>query len=677
MTKERYISLFVFSLTYSEDKDGLVLILFGRDEDNKRRIIRVRGTTPHFYTPEKPNFSDEYLERVVKVSRSTVPAIDGCYPWKIETRLPRDVGQLRKFFSKTYQADVIYTDKCRYDLGIKEFIRIPDRDEIHQDEIVPLRENEKRPEIKPNYVIIDIEVDDRQGFSSRENPVGEFLCVSFYSPKHDRYYLLHQLEIDHDKVVAHIKDYLESNPDMNEYLKNDVVRIINTHGHHDNQALRYFQSVDEVGMLQTIPKMLHKLETDIIGGWWVDGFDIPVIMGRMKEMRVNPARLSEIGRIDARGGRRPIVGIPILDTMGGWKKLLKGLPESSKLDFVANSELKAGKLSTFPNGFGWEYFEGDRELIAAYNVIDVALTKAINDKMNVLFYHMAVVNTAGTDIEECFYNSKLLDSYIFHKLWNKMILPTQVRGEEREEKFKGATVFEPPVGLHENVVVVDLNSLYPNIIIGCDIDPTTIISDGEPLPDDYITTPSGHMFRKDKEGIIPTILIEMIEKRKVYKNARDENVPGTDLYNTYELMQFSFKTLTNAFYGVLGFIGFRLMDVRCGEATTSVGRSIINYSAEKIESLGYNVLYADTDSLFVTDPAKSDMTLDELISMGYEIAEYLNTTYDEFAEMLNISPGKHRFRIGFEKIYKRLFFSVKKSGEGIKKKYGGRLVFKK
>jgi DNA polymerase elongation subunit (family B) len=461
---------------------------------------------------------------------------------------------------------------------------------------------------------------------------------------------------------------------MNKLLKKEVLTLLKKD--RDPSYLKFYPREDEELLLLSIPAMLHKMETDIIGGWFVEGFDIPVTIARMEHKRIRPQRLSEIGLIHGRGGKRPIVGIPIFDTMDGWKKLLKNKPVSAKLDYVANKELNAGKMAHYGPIMGEAWYSGKMEEIIAYNILDVVLTKVLNEKLNILPYHLAVAHIAGSDIEETFWSSRLLDSYIFHKVRGELILPTKRRGH-KEEKFKGATVFEPPVGLHHNIIVLDLASIYPNTIISCNIDPTTIISEHEELPEQYITCPNGTMFKKDPRGIIPGILVEMIWKRKEYRAAMKPLPKGSDEWKALDAMQFAFKTLTNAFYGVMNYVNFRMMNVDCGDAVTSVGRAIIDWSAKIIRTIsdayiqGYRVIYADTDSLFIQgDP---NATLEELIETGYSLAKQVNATYDDFAKVLNVD--EHYFNIEFEKIYRRIFFSVKETGEGTKKKYGGRLCY--
>jgi DNA polymerase-2 len=60
------------------------------------------------------------------------------------------------------------------------------------------------------------------------------------------------------------------------------------------------------------------------------------------------------------------------------------------------------------------------------------------------------------------------------------------------------------------------------------------------------------------------------------------------------------KIIMNSFYGVLGTPGCRFYDPRfAGTITRRIGHWILIFSREFIESEGHQVIYGDTDSLFI------------------------------------------------------------------------------
>ncbi|MFB6180289.1 MAG: DNA polymerase domain-containing protein [Candidatus Nanohalobium sp.] len=107
--------------------------------------------------------------------------------------------------------------------------------------------------------------------------------------------------------------------------------------------------------------------------------------------------------------------------------------------------------------------------------------------------------------------------------------------------------------------------------------------------------------------------------------------------------------LHNSFYGYLGYNGARWYSREAAEATTYMGREYIEETIEMAEEDGYEIVYGDTDSVFLKkDNIKEDI---------HEFLEKVNSELPEFMEL------------EFEGYFRRGFFTSKDSGEGAKKKY--------
>jgi len=156
----------------------------------------------------------------------------------------------------------------------------------------------------------------------------------------------------------------------------------------------------------------------------------------------------------------------------------------------------------------------------------------------------------------------------------------------------------------------------------------------------------------------------------------------------------TFQFVGQSLYGVLGWDRFRLYDKEMGAAVTATGREVIEHTQSAAREVGYEVAYGDTDSVMleigdislddvdgdvdITDEmreAHPDMDEAELegiaasISKGFELEEQINGSYDEFA-LERLGAEHHRFRIEFEKLYRRFFQA------GKKKRYAGHIVWK-
>ena len=85
-----------------------------------------------------------------------------------------------------------------------------------------------------------------------------------------------------------------------------------------------------------------------------------------------------------------------------------------------------------------------------------------------------------------------------------------------------------------------------------------------------------------------------------------------------------------------------------------------------VDGLGGVVLH-NTDSVMLE--LGGDVSKEEAIEQSFELEEYINASYDEFARE-ELDADEHRFQIEFEKLYRRFFQA------GKKKRYAGHIVWK-
>jgi len=129
----------------------------------------------------------------------------------------------------------------------------------------------------------------------------------------------------------------------------------------------------------------------------------------------------------------------------------------------------------------------------------------------------------------------------------------------------------------------------------------------------------------------------------------------------------TFQFVGQSLYGVLGWDRFRLYDKEMGAAVTATGRDVIEFTADAAGELGYTVAYGDTDSVMIS--LGGGVSKDDAIEQSFEIEEYINGRYDEFA-LEELDAAVHHFQIEFEKLYRRFFQA------GKKKRYAGHIVWK-
>jgi DNA polymerase I len=89
-----------------------------------------------------------------------------------------------------------------------------------------------------------------------------------------------------------------------------------------------------------------------------------------------------------------------------------------------------------------------------------------------------------------------------------------------------------------------------------------------------------------------------------YKPKTKDKSLTADLRSWYNITQGALKVILNASYGVFGAETFDLYCPPVAEATAAIGRHSITQILNKAEQLSIQVLYGDTDSLFLKNPSK-------------------------------------------------------------------------
>ena len=188
-----------------------------------------------------------------------------------------------------------------------------------------------------------------------------------------------------------------------------------------------------------------------------------------------------------------------------------------------------------------------------------------------------------------------------------------IKGQTKSEamikgkKYKGAIVFKPIEGVHFNVTCVDFASLYPSIIKVYNLGYSTINCSHEECK----TNTVGELphWICTKKRALESLLIGAIRDLRVYhykKEAKNKTL-NIMLMNWYSVAEQSIKVIMNATYGVLGAESFDFYCPPVAEEITAIARYIISKTAEKAIEMGMEVLYGDTDSIFIKDPPKDKL----------------------------------------------------------------------
>ena len=179
------------------------------------------------------------------------------------------------------------------------------------------------------------------------------------------------------------------------------------------------------------------------------------------------------------------------------------------------------------------------------------------------------------------------------------------------KKYKGAIVVEPVPGVHFNVAVLDFASLYPSIIKVWNLGYQTVLCPHPECKTNLI--PDTPHWVCTKKRALESLLIGALRDLRVkwYKpKSKDKSLPE-DKRNWYEVIQAAIKVILNASYGVFGAESFDLYCPPVAEATAAIARHSLTQVIKRAKEIGIEVLYGDTDSVFLKNPTKEQ--IEELI----------------------------------------------------------------
>jgi len=177
----------------------------------------------------------------------------------------------------------------------------------------------------------------------------------------------------------------------------------------------------------------------------------------------------------------------------------------------------------------------------------------------------------------------------------------------KDKKFRGGLVIEPKEGIHFDVVVMDFASLYPSIIKVRNISYETVRCSHEECKKNTIPQ-TNHWACSKKNGLTSMIIGSLRDLRvNYYKSLSKKETLTEEQRQQYTVISQALKVILNASYGVMGAEIFPLYFLPAAEATTAIGRHTILETIKKCEETGIEVLYGDTDSLFIKKPTEEQI----------------------------------------------------------------------
>ena len=612
---------FILQPSYRVESGRAVVHLWGRLEGGETFLIRDERTKPYFFIRSE----DEALARKLgaRVITSTdLRDFEEDPVSRVELELPSHTPPLRDRLHQTgidtYEADVRFAIRYLIDRDIRGSVAVDGEwrpgsttNRIYLNpEVLP---SDWIPELKA--LSIDIETDYR---------TNRILSVAFFG----------------DQVEEVIL-----NRNVDQELPRNCVAV-----------------TGEVELLRRFSRRIVELDPDILTGWNVAGFDLRVMAERAAVLGVS----LQLGRAPgplrvqrARGSSGAVqVSIPGRVVLDG-PALLRGAfirMERQSLDFVARQVLGEGKTISGSDRAETilRLFNTDLPRFAEYNLTDARLALEILRHFDLVDLSVARSRLTGMPIDRVASSIAAFDFLYLQKLRSRRrVAPTSRVNRVDAQAFGGGHVFEPMPGLHDLVVVLDFKSLYPSLIRTFQVDPLGFVPNAN-ANDNTLVAPNGAAFRRER-GILAELLDELSPERE---RAKREG-------RTVESL--AIKILMNSFYGVLGTPMCRFYNPEIAEAITSFGRHLLRWSRDRLQSWGLEVLYGDTDSLFIASGAGSRQ---EAGSVGRRLAEKLNQSLTVYIQ--DRWQTESRLEAEFEKLFVRLFLPPIRGGVGgARKRYAG------
>ena len=512
-------------------------------------------------------------------------------------------------------------------------------------------------------VTIDIEVACENGFPNPEEAIEPLLSITIKNHQNKQI------------LVWGIGDYNNTRDDVT-YVKCDSEKML----------------------IQEFLTFWEKNQPDVVTGWNTEFFDIPYICNRIKNLydakEIN--RLSPWGNVSDRQvykmGRKQqvydILGVSHLDYYDLYRKFTYTSRESYRLDHIAHIELGESKDDNPYETFR-EWYLKDFQSFIDYNIQDVEIVDRLEDKMRLIELCLTMAYDAKVNYMDVLGSVKYWDILIYNELRKKNIVIPQKIQREKSDKFEGAYVKDPIVGLHKWVMSFDLNSLYPHLIMQYNISPETLVADkavknmsvekmlnkevDTSILKDATMTPNGALFKITQKGFLPELMQKMyndrvkfkqlmIEAQKDYEKTKDPKLLRD--ISKFNNIQMAKKISLNSAYGAIGNVWFRYYNLLVAEAITTSGQLAIRYIEHSLNKYLNKILNTrGEDYIIASDTDSVYITFDKLVSKVFvsdtdnnKIVEFLDTvakekiepfidkSYQELAEYVNAYEQKMQMK---------------------------------
>ena len=453
-------------------------------------------------------------------------------------------------------------------------------------------------------------------------------------------------------------------------------------------------------IMEGLTRLVRDEDPDFITGYNIDNFDLPRTQERSEENSNSFSEQSSMfgwGRVPLtnkeigmkKPGRRlfpqrqqnrvwRISGRIPLDAW--WQARQTLSPQRESLRYVSNllwpEQDDKQKLDVDASQMDIEWANRPEEVME-YCVRDTILPLDILERLKSIPRKEALASVSSTTVETASAGttSQWIDSLVVRLAdRNRVAIPMTNRTTGRREQIAGGYVHEVESGVKNWVAVLDFKSMYPSIMITNNICSTTLIRDSTTDSSHFCSpiTNTRYLSKDERIGLVPLLLQDLMNSRDKYKKAYSQALENGDEDEAFlnDQLQYAVKILMNSFYGVFASSFYRFTHEKLGASITEWARYNITEIINNLENDGYDVVYSDTDSIFVctmsedNTPAKKPDSGSELLAWQSAKEETIKLG-EELANQFTKEGAELEFETALS-----AFFS-----HGAKKRYVGRVIW--
>jgi DNA polymerase-2 len=603
---------FILQPTYRV-RDGVPVVqLYGRLADGRPFRVEDDRFRPYFFVRVEDTL---LLQGEARARVEACPWVDfsGAAVAKIVAASPSAVPALREILSRagrpTFEADIRFPYRFLIDAGVRAAVSItgPElrRDGLVHFENPSLSPCQSRPELR--VLSLDLETDPE---------AREIRSVALVGDGIDEVHIAGCGEVD--GAVAH---------------------------------------PDERSMLHIAARRIRDADPDILTGWNVVDFDLKLWVKRGEAL----GERLHLGRVPGdvlfhqqlgftRDARATVPGRVVLDGLSLVRDALR--LDDYRLESAAQRVLGRGKKIAEvadPAAEIDRLYREEPAALVAYNREDARLVLDILEHESLLALAVERSLLSGMQLDRVGASIASFDLLYLPELRRRGVVAPSVDSERPNEHVRGGAVLDSVPGLFSEIAVYDWKSLYPSLIRTFQLDPLAHARAGI----DAIEAPGGARFAREG-AILPGVIERFMERRDAAKARGDRHADQ------------ALKIMMNALFGVLGTPSCRFFDPSVANAITGFGQEILRRTREAFAAEGVDVIYGDTDSVFVRLEGDGGTRADA--------ARLRDRVQERVASWVAESFGvASHLELELERIYERFFMPRVRGGKsGSKKRYAGR-----